>query len=450
MRSAIPWNGRGTAAPAPNALDQVMSGLGIVVLVSMPFIVGDQPKGAEALNPVNMLETVSTGGDVVKQVILLGMYALFGVCLLMRERPRRLLFLGTPLLLLVCWTFASTFWSVQPDVTLRRAVALAGSISFGVFLGLRLDLSRMITVLSWACLVILAASLLLAVINPSLGLDFEGRLRGVTAHKNAIGNFAALAFLTALSGLGVRRAERLAVLRHAALAVLALVCMGLARSTAVLPILLAAIAALGLGAFWRRASNRELAFFPLAICIGLILVMVAARHSSEIAEFLGKDPDISGRTLVWNFAEHMIQAQPLAGYGYGAFWVGGNSPGAVFWANTHLGVPHAHNGYLQLLLEAGFTALALDLIGVALLGARLLKLVRAEPGEMSLWPLGFLAFYLVANLSETLLWVGNELVPILFVSTIVQTNVFNLTYSRRSTGRAYALYDTAVHSSRSY
>ena len=43
---------------------------------------------------------------------------------------------------------------------------------------------------------------LLAIASPSLGLDFEGRLRGVTAHKNAIGSFAALAFLVALGGLG--------------------------------------------------------------------------------------------------------------------------------------------------------------------------------------------------------------------------------------------------------
>ena len=379
---------RSPAVPSRAALDQALAGIGIVILVSMPFIVGDQPVGAEALNPVEMLNTVSTAGDASKQAILLGMYAMFGAYLLICERLRRLLFLGLPLILLLCWTFASTSWSVQPEVTLRRTIALTGSVGFGLFLGLRLDLRQMISVLSWAALAVLVASLLLAIVNPSLGFDFEGRLRGVTAHKNAIGNFAALAFLVALGGLGASDGRRPVLLRHAALALLSLLCMVLARSTAVLPVLLAATSAIGLGIFCRQASGRDLALLPLAACVVVVLGAIAGEHLGEAAELLGKDPDISGRTLVWAFAKRMALAQPLVGYGFGAFWVGDNSPGAVFWANTHLGVPHSHNGYIQLLLETGSAALALILAAIALLAFRTIVLMRSEASPLSVWPLG--------------------------------------------------------------
>jgi O-antigen ligase len=421
--------------------------LGIVILVSMPFIVGDQPQGAESLNPVDMLNAVSTGGDASKQAILLGMYGMFCAHLLIRERPRRLLFLGMPLILLLCWTLASASWSVQPDVTLRRMVALTGSVGFGLYLGLRLDLRQMISVLSWAALAVLVASLLLSITRPSLGLDFEGHLRGVTAHKNALGSFAALAFLVALGGLEACGGRRTALLRHVALVLLALLCMDLARSTTVLPVLLATISALGLGTLFRRASNRELALLPLAACASLILAAIAVGHAGEIAELLGKDPDISGRTLVWDFVKRMILAQPLIGYGFGAFWVGGNSPGAVFWANAHLGVPHAHNGYLQLLLEAGFTALALILAAVALFALRAIVLMRTEASPLSAWPLGFLAFYLVANLSETWLWIGNELLPILFVFLVVRTNIAHLTRSQCWVDQSYAHFRAFLQTS---
>lgn len=424
------------ARPLP--LDQFITGTGIVVLVSMPFIVGGQAQGAESLNPVDILEAASTGGDAVKQAILLGMYCIFGALMLLRERLRRLLFLGVPLILLLGWTFASAAWSVQPEVTLRRAVALAGSVGFGLYLGLRLDVRQMISVLSWAALAVLVASLLLAAADPSLGLDFEGRLRGVTAHKNAIGSFAALAFLVGIGGLGASRGRRPTMLRHAVLVLLALLCMVLARSTAVGPVLVLALAALAVGAYCRSASKLELAFLPLAVCIAILLGVFAATHSGEIAEMLGKDSDISGRTEVWSFVKAMILAQPLIGYGFGAFWVGGNSPGAVFWANTHLGVPHAHNGYLQLLLEAGFIALALMAVAVAGVAARLIVLMRSAPRPLGVWPLGFLTFYLVANLSETWLWIGNELLPILFVFVVVRTNISYLTRSRRQARHVHA------------
>ena len=48
---------RSPAVPARAALDQALASIGIVILVSMPFIVGDQPLGAEALNPVEMRGT---------------------------------------------------------------------------------------------------------------------------------------------------------------------------------------------------------------------------------------------------------------------------------------------------------------------------------------------------------------------------------------------------------
>jgi O-antigen ligase len=407
-----------------------MALLSIVVLLSIPFIVGDQPQGAESLNPVDRLETVAINGDATKQAILLFMYGTFAVLLLTRERLRTLQFLGTPLILLLGWTFASAMWSVQPDVTLRRAVALSGSVGFALYLGLRFDLRQMLALLSWAAFAVLVASLTLAIIDPNLGLDFEGRLRGVTAHKNAIASFAALAFLVSLEGLRFHRESRLAFVRTVAVIVVSLACMGLARSTAVLPVLATAFAALAFGGFLRRASAEHFALLPLGACVGVLLAALAVGHSGEIAELLGKDPNISGRTLVWDFVRKMILAEPLIGYGYGAFWNGGNSPGAVFWSNTHLGVPHAHNGYLQLLLEEGFTALILILLAAATLVVRLTKLMRSTRQYVTAWPLGFLAFYLAANLSETWLWIGNELMPIVFVYLVVRTNLTYLALSR--------------------
>jgi O-antigen ligase len=198
--------------------------------------------------------------------------------------------------------------------------------------------------------------------------------------------------------------------------------MAWAHSTAVLPVIAAAIGVLIVGRVLRRSSGGLLAVLPVSVCIAILAVLLAAEHSGALAEMMGKDPDISGRTLVWDFALSRALASPLLGYGFGAFWVGGNSPGAVFWSNTHLGVPHAHNGYLQLVLETGTIGLGLFCLAVVTVILRVVWLMRNSRGELSVWPLSFIAFFLVSNLSESWLWLGNELLPLLFVYVVVRTN----------------------------
>jgi O-antigen ligase len=253
-------------------------------------------------------------------------------------------------------------------------------------------------------------------------LDFEGRLRGVSAHKNALGSFAAITFLVGAAQLGLSRTSKLAFAGSLLILPLSLICMAWAHSTAVIPVIAAAIGILGVGRVLRRSSRGLLAILPVSVCIAILAVLLAAEHSGDLAEMMGKDPDISGRTLVWDFALSRALASPVVGYGFGAFWVGGNSPGAVFWSNTHLGVPHAHNGYIQLVLETGTIGLGLFCIAAVTVILRVVWLMRHSRGELSVWPLGFIAFFLVSNLSETWLWLGNELLPLLFVYVVVRTN----------------------------
>lgn len=338
--------------------------------------------------------------------------------------PFRMLgYAGVPILLLTAWCAISTLWSVNPDVTLRRSVAMCGVVVLGTWLGLRFGLRDMLRLLLIVALPILVGSFLLAAALPDLGLDAEGRLRGVTAHKNALGAFASLSLLVSVALLlGGEAAGRLRATAWLTI-LLALGCMAAARSTAVLPVLLAALTALVMSRGIRAAGVRTLALIPLGVSAGVLVFAVAAANSGALAELLGKDSDMSGRTMVWDYAMLMIAKRPWLGFGFSAFWVGSNSPGAVFWANTRLGVPHAHNGYVQLILDAGLVALAMFLGVVGIHAARLLWLLRHGKDRLLPFAGGFLGFYLVYNLSETLMWVGNEMLPLVFVYLVVRTNI---------------------------
>lgn len=214
---------------------------GLVLIACLPVILG-QGQGAESLNPVDLLKEMSTKGDQTKQIILLGLYIAFTFLLLLRTQLRTLQYLGIPLLLLTAWCAATAAWSVNSDVTVRRFVALLGTIMLGAFLGLRFDMRNMLRIITLTAVIALSLSLVLAVVTPSLGLDFDGRLRGVFEHKNAIGDFSAIALLAAVAQFGRGFAGKFRAATNGLVAALSLVCMVLARSTGVVPVLAAAFA----------------------------------------------------------------------------------------------------------------------------------------------------------------------------------------------------------------
>jgi O-antigen ligase len=95
--------------------------------------------------------------------------------------------------------------------------------------------------------------------------------------------------------------------------------------------------------------------------LGVALGWLVYANSAPILRLLGKDPTLSGRTGIWRVVFLAIVKRPLAGFGYGAFWVA-NAPEATRLAvaagDAHLN--NAENGVLQLWLELG-------LIGVLIL-----------------------------------------------------------------------------------
>ena len=406
----------------------------LIVTSSLAFIVGGQPQGAGSLNPTESLALVAAQGDQFKQLILMAIYSCFGALFLFRIQPAMFLHAGLPLLVLTAWCLASVLWSINPEVTIRRASAVLGTLTVGTYLGLRFDLEDMLSVLSRVALFVLAASLVLAVAVPHLGLDFEGRLRGVFPHKNYIGSFAALSFVVSVCRLQRRGNTQAVLATSTTVLILSLVAMALAKSTANIPVLSAALAALILARGLRRASADTIALLPLAIPLVLLAGWWAAANAGAIAEMLGKDSDISGRTLVWAFAHKMIMERPWVGYGFGAFWVGGNSPGAVFWANTHLGVPHAHNGYLQLALDGGLISLALFGSSIAVTTVRFAWLQQFTRDPLLVFSAAFVSFHLVTNLSEGVLWCGNETLPLLVVYVTVRTNVDYRRFAAQAAG----------------
>ena len=312
------------------------------------------------------MEKISEGGDSNKQLILSLFYVINLVFLVRIVRPWAWNFIGIPLLGLTVLCFASIAWSVIPDGTARRAVAVTGPVVVGLYVGLRFDERRLTGAICTAAGLALIGSAIWAAFFRSLAFDENGYFRGLFYHKDAFGAFLGLSILTAV--------YRLLVVQHrktrSRLLLASLIgCSVLAGSSTTVVTILAALFALALAMLLRRSEGLLLSIGPIFICFAAFAVLMAASDLGTVTDLLGRSSSLSGRIPIWQFVIPKIGERPWLGYGYGVFWLGERAPGASFEYLSGEHVAHTHNGYLQLLLDAGVVGLvffAASLIALAL------------------------------------------------------------------------------------
>ena len=96
----------------------------------------------------------------------------------------------------------------------------------------------------------------------------------------------------------------------------------------------------------------------IAVLLGVVTLALGVIFASDILALLGRDATLTGRSDIWREVWRAILKRPLLGYGFSAFWIG--LKGEAFNVITMLGfvVLHAHNGFLEIMLELGGTGLA--------------------------------------------------------------------------------------------
>ncbi len=131
---------------------------------------------------------------------------------------------------------------------------------------------------------------------------------------------------------------------------------------------------------------------------------------------MGKDPTLTGRTVLWIEVIHSIQERQWLGYGYSAFWLGRSSESDRIWNSIHWEAPHSHNGYLDLILELGLIGFGLYIILFLSVMKRSLHQFRNNYFSAYIWPILYLTFIFIYNLVESNILKSNNLFWVLFVA----------------------------------
>ncbi len=283
-----------------------------------------------------------------------------------------------PIVVLILIAWLSNFWTVDPETTHRRCIALTVTTLMGVYLFARFDLQELLKFLSVAVCIMAVGCVLWALAIPDYGLhsdvEHAGAWRGVFFHKNTTGRvmvFGLAVIIAAWVGTDLSRTFLLA----SGAAVLAVI-IGTTSQTTLLGTLV-----LGAG----LVAVRMVRGHALKSVVVTLIVLTIAWHGALVAfatygvilEFLGRDPTLTGRTEIWIYTLQYIWERPFNGFGYDAFWNGDLSPGAQY--SEHWGTPHSHNGWLEVMIALGIPA-ALIMLGIMLVTLfRAIVLARYYP-----------------------------------------------------------------------
>jgi O-antigen ligase len=307
-------------------------------------------------------------------------------------------------------------------VTVRHFIALLLCAFFGAYFGVRYHLREQLKFVSIALGIVITASIGACLLFPSYAFQTDDDLldksawQGVFSGKNMLGRFAVLATLILLLYFlkGVKRGA--VIICIVILFVLILLTQA---KTALVYFVLGLLAFPFVRAFIKnRAKRRKIVTFALLVFGGL--AVWTYYHWEGFTDSLGKDPELTGRFALWALSVTWIAEKPLLGYGYDAFWSDYYGPAAEFRAASGwLTAPHAHNGIINLWLDLGLIGVLLLVVSFIDVFRRAVEMAKASTNVEEIWPIAFLAFYLLYSISETTFLPRNDLLWILYVSLMV-------------------------------
>jgi exopolysaccharide production protein ExoQ len=306
-----------------------------------------------------------------------------------------------PILLFFFYCAASVLWSDYPDVAFKRWTKAVGDLVM-VLVVLTDDdpLTAVKRLLARAGFLLIPASVLLIKYYPDLGRGYNPWVwtpyyTGVTTTKNILGMISLIFGLGSLWRIfqefdkGDRRRRTGRLIAHGALLAMVLWLFWVANSVTSLSCFLLGG---GLLVVTRMLRLAQKPFFVHLFVAAVLIVSFSALFldtGTGLVNDLGRDATLSGRTALWNQLLGMA-GNSLFGTGFESFWLGQRLEKlwSMYWWHPN----EAHNGYLEVFLNLGWTGVAL--IGLVMVtGYRnVIAAFRREPGAGSLR----LTYFLVA------------------------------------------------------
>ncbi len=338
-----------------------------------------------------------------------------------------------PLSLLLVWLLVTSRWATYTDISVRRGFAyvliFAIAISLAVSFDRPRDLHRPLFIALGAVFMVnLVSADTTAPIDAAMGVN------GIYAQKNGAGALALYLILASSSAVVLYRRFTFKLL-PLVLAVLGwsfLVSTRAKTSMATAALLTPGLPLLGY-LLSRPVLPKALVASALGLLVGAALFMqhLLGITSEQVGQAVFGDLTFTNRTFLWDSLYPEIARHPWTGVGFGSFWGTGQLlnpirdalPNAFFMAPDV--VNEAHNGYIDITLQAGYVGLGLTIF-VILRAVRALCAVIGTPRMaredriVCTMLLGFVLALVVSNCTESQIFSPSNPIGYMFVVIAVQ------------------------------
>ncbi len=353
-------------------------------------------------------------GDLIAQFIWSVLYLVILGRLLPRLRDSYVIVTRSKLPLLISGiAVLSTLWSVNPALTFRRAMALFGTTLCGLYLGTEYSMRDQLRLVAKALGIAVVLSFIAGIGFPEIARmsDFGGAWRGVFNHKNTLGHIMVLS-----AGVFVIlcRDTRTSRGSTVAFAVMSVILALLSRSATAVFLLGSFFLLMLLYTAVIRGATITRMRISVSVVVAAGLVAFAVKHLRTLLDLVGRDATLSGRAGIWLVALLAIIKRPFLGYGYDAYWSWRGTEVAGKLINFE--AVHAHNGYLQMMLDIGLLGSSLFALMYCLSLVRAFRLAIRQDVGHGLWPVFLLLYGLLYNLTLPGFLARNQLFWIMMVA----------------------------------
>jgi len=320
------------------------------------------------------------------------------------------------LFILSVLAYFSFIWSELPDYTLLNARDIWMMTTFALYFAIRFSFKEQIKIITYTLLIGMFMSFIFVYAFPGIGrhwVDHPGAWKGVYGHKNYLGSLMVLSSLAFLS----LSKDSLLIYRWGGFALsLFFILLSTSRTSLVLCFLLLSIIIFYKNFRWQ--GKVSVIFLDLTILFLGCISLLVFTYWVELITGLGRDPTITGRTIIWEVAFNRLMERPFLGYGRGAFWAPKSN--YAFEATQAIGTgwvpPHGHNGFIDTALDIGLIGLLLFFICYFRTFAKALKFGYASNKPEEIWPLAYLIFLIINNITESCLLYQPNIYWVLFIT----------------------------------
>ena len=316
---------------------------------------------------------------------------------------------------------ASFLWSFDPRVSFTRfaqqAMVVTSIVLPAILAAREADMMRGLF-LCFALALILNVFFVLYgtvdIINCSANnFCYQGYFGG----KNYLGECAAVAFLLSLHEIVHRGGRRVLGVICTAIAI-ALVFLSDSKTALGLIIISPLLAQLTLTVRKITRVSPAIILLSLPFCYTVVSMIFHVDIMNRMAYTLYHDSTLTGRTIIWEFADHEIGRRPLLGWGYQSFWLVPGSPSseASGWVKL---MPNSHNGYYDTTLEIGYVGLVFLYIFMIATVHAVERVADRDPARARLL-LSLVLFFIMWNYFESLWMRGFEFLWLVFLIVAVE------------------------------